>query len=93
MEKDPEKEGVTDIKAEDEEVRKSMAAEPVLGENKTDSLRQEDGKEKKCKHKGKKDCKEQGKPETTEAKDKDHIPSKKRDLSAIITTPFLLHKL
>ncbi|XP_070797170.1 retinal-specific phospholipid-transporting ATPase ABCA4 [Pituophis catenifer annectens] len=41
-EKDPEKEGVTDIKAEDEEVRKSMAAEPVLGENKTDSLRQED---------------------------------------------------
>lgn len=68
-----------------------MVAEPVLGENKTDSLRQEDGKEKKCKHKGKKDCKEQGKPETTEAKDKDHIPSKK--LSAIITTLFLLHKL
>ncbi|ETE72734.1 Retinal-specific ATP-binding cassette transporter, partial [Ophiophagus hannah] len=72
---DPEKEGVMDIKAENEEVRKSMAAEPVLGENKTDSLRQEDGKEKKCKHKGKKDCKEQGKPETTEAKDKDHIPT------------------
>ncbi|XP_058033573.1 retinal-specific phospholipid-transporting ATPase ABCA4 [Ahaetulla prasina] len=72
---DPEKEGVDDIKAGDEEVRKNMAAEPVLEENKTDSLRQEDGKEKKCKHKGKKDCKEQGKPETTEAKDKDHIPT------------------
>ncbi|XP_026527510.1 retinal-specific ATP-binding cassette transporter [Notechis scutatus] len=81
---DPEKEGVTDIKAEDEEVRKSMAAEPVLGDNKTDSLRQEDGKEKKCKHKGKKDCEEQGKPETTEAKDKDHIPS----LRSIITGLF-----
>ncbi|XP_039195689.1 retinal-specific phospholipid-transporting ATPase ABCA4 isoform X2 [Crotalus tigris] len=72
---DPEKEGITDIKTEDEEVRKSMAAETVVGENKTDSLRQEGGKEKKCKHKGKKECKEQGKPETTEAKDKDHIPT------------------
>ncbi|XP_025018889.1 retinal-specific ATP-binding cassette transporter [Python bivittatus] len=71
----PEKEGVVDIKAEDEEVRKSMAAEPVMGENKTDGLRQKDGKEKKCKHKGEKECKEQGKPETTEAKDKDHIPT------------------
>ncbi|KAL7984894.1 hypothetical protein Chor_003464 [Crotalus horridus] len=72
---DPEKEGITDIKTEDEEVRKSMAAETVVGENKTDSLRQEGGKEKKCKHKGKKERKEQGKPETTEAKDKDHIPT------------------
>lgn len=53
-------------------MRKSTAAE-------TDSLRQEDGKEKKCKHKGKKERKEQGQLETTEAKDKDHIPSKKRE--------------
>ncbi|KAJ7332470.1 hypothetical protein JRQ81_014650, partial [Phrynocephalus forsythii] len=70
----PEKGGSVDIKAEDEEMSKSMTPEPDKGGDKIDSQRKEDGKENKCKHKRKKECNEQGKPET-EAKDKDEIPT------------------
>ncbi|XP_053104298.1 retinal-specific phospholipid-transporting ATPase ABCA4 isoform X2 [Hemicordylus capensis] len=69
-----EKEGSVDKKAEEEEMKKSMAGEPDKGEDKIDSQRKKDGKENKCKHKRKKECNKQGKPET-EAKDKDDIPT------------------
>nr|XP_034977878.1 retinal-specific phospholipid-transporting ATPase ABCA4 [Zootoca vivipara] len=70
--KGSEKEGSANMKAEEEEMRKTMADEPDRGKNQADSPLKKDGKENKCKHKRKPEYIEQGKPEA-EAKGKDEM--------------------